>query len=79
MQVRYWRGNPDIFQLDHHKFMLIDEDDPTGATLFNGSANYSSRAMQYSFENVRPRPTSRSRHRPVRSAQARCSVGPIEC
>jgi len=52
MQVRYWRGNPDIFQLDHHKFMLIDEDDPTGATLYNGSANYSSRAMQYSFENV---------------------------
>jgi hypothetical protein len=52
MQVRYWRGNPDIFQLEHHKFMLIDEDDPTGATLYNGSANYSSRAMQYSLENV---------------------------
>lgn len=52
LQVRYWRGNADIFQLNHHKFMIIDEEDPTGAALYNGSANYSSRAMQYSFENV---------------------------
>jgi phosphatidylserine/phosphatidylglycerophosphate/cardiolipin synthase-like enzyme len=52
MQVKYWRGNPDIYQLMHHKFMIIDEDDPSGATLYNGSANYSSRAMSYSFENV---------------------------
>jgi phosphatidylserine/phosphatidylglycerophosphate/cardiolipin synthase-like enzyme len=52
MQVKYWRGNADIFQLMHHKFMIIDEEDPTGATLYNGSANYSSRAMSYSFENV---------------------------
>jgi len=52
LQVRYWRGNPDIFQLNHHKFMIVDEDDTSNAALYNGSANYSSRAMQYSFENV---------------------------
>jgi HKD family nuclease len=52
IQVRYWRGNPDIFQLMHHKFMLIDQADPAGAILYNGSANYSTRAMSYSFENV---------------------------
>jgi phosphatidylserine/phosphatidylglycerophosphate/cardiolipin synthase-like enzyme len=52
MQVKYWHGNPDIYQLMHHKFMIIDEEDPANATLYNGSANYSSRAMSYSFENV---------------------------
>ncbi len=52
IQVRYWRGTPDIFQLNHHKFMLVDQEDPTGATLYNGSANYSSKALKYSFENV---------------------------
>jgi HKD family nuclease len=50
--IRYWRGNQDIFQLMHHKFMIIDEDVPGGAILYNGSANYSARAMSYSFENV---------------------------
>jgi len=48
--IRYWRGNPDIFQLMHHKFMVIDEDVAGGAILYNGSANYSARAMSYSFE-----------------------------
>jgi phosphatidylserine/phosphatidylglycerophosphate/cardiolipin synthase-like enzyme len=52
ISVRYWRGTPDVFQLMHHKFMLIDENDPTGATLYNGSANYSAKALKYSFENV---------------------------
>lgn len=52
MQIRYWHGNADIYQLMHHKFMIIDQDDPSGAILYNGSANYSSRAMSYSFENV---------------------------
>jgi hypothetical protein len=32
--------------------MLIDEDDPSGDGLYNGSANYSARALSYSFENV---------------------------
>jgi len=50
--IRYWRGNQDIFQLMHHKFMIIDEDVAGGAILYNGSANYSARAMNYSFENV---------------------------
>jgi HKD family nuclease len=52
VQVRYWRGNPDIFQLMHHKFMLVDAGDPDNATLFNGSANYSAKALKESFENV---------------------------
>ena len=52
IQVRYWRGTPEIYQLNHHKFMLVDQDDPAGAQLFNGSANYSSKALKYSFENV---------------------------
>jgi hypothetical protein len=50
--IRYWRGTPEIFQLMHHKFMIIDEDVSGGAILYNGSANYSARAMSYSFENV---------------------------
>jgi hypothetical protein len=52
IQVRYWRGTPEIYQLMHHKFMLVDQDDPAGAQLYNGSANYSSKALKYSFENV---------------------------
>jgi HKD family nuclease len=52
IQVRYWRGTPEIFQLMHHKFMVIDGDDPSGATLYNGSANYSAKALKESFENV---------------------------
>jgi phosphatidylserine/phosphatidylglycerophosphate/cardiolipin synthase-like enzyme len=52
VSIRYWRGTPDIYQLMHHKFMLIDENDPAGATLYNGSANYSAKALKYSFENV---------------------------
>ena len=30
----------------HHKFMLVDQDDPTGAQLYNGSANYSAKALK---------------------------------
>jgi phosphatidylserine/phosphatidylglycerophosphate/cardiolipin synthase-like enzyme len=52
LQVRYWRGTPEIFQLMHHKFMIVDGDDPAGATLYNGSANYSAKALKWSFENV---------------------------
>jgi HKD family nuclease len=52
IQVRYWRGTPDIYQLNHHKFMIVDQDDPVGATLYNGSANYSSKALKWSFENI---------------------------
>ena len=52
LQVRYWHGTPEIYQLMHHKFMLVDQDDPTGATLYNGSANYSAKALKWSFENV---------------------------
>jgi phosphatidylserine/phosphatidylglycerophosphate/cardiolipin synthase-like enzyme len=52
VDIRYWRGTPEIFQLMHHKFMIVDEDISGGAVLYNGSANYSARAMSYSFENV---------------------------
>lgn len=52
IQVRYWPGTAEIFQLNHHKFMLIDAGDPAKATLYNGSANYSSKALKFSFENV---------------------------
>ena len=52
IEVRYWRGNPDIFQLNHHKFMLVDHEDPTNAALYNGSANFSAKALKWSFENV---------------------------
>jgi phosphatidylserine/phosphatidylglycerophosphate/cardiolipin synthase-like enzyme len=51
IQVRYWAGNGEIFQLLHHKMMLIDAGEPDGA-LWNGSANYSAKAMRWSFENV---------------------------
>jgi phosphatidylserine/phosphatidylglycerophosphate/cardiolipin synthase-like enzyme len=51
LQVRYWHGNGDIFQMLHHKFMVVDAgtDD---AVLWNGSANYSAKALKFSFENV---------------------------
>jgi len=52
LQVHYWRGTPEIYQLMHHKFMIVDQDDPSGATLYNGSANYSAKALKWSFENV---------------------------
>ncbi len=52
IQVRYWRGTPSIYQLMHHKFMIVDQDDPVGAALYNGSANYSAKALTWSFENV---------------------------
>lgn len=52
IQVHYWRGTPEIYQLMHHKFMLVDQDDPANAQIFNGSANYSAKALKYSFENV---------------------------
>jgi len=50
--VKYWPGTAEIFQLLHHKFMLIDAEDPAKATLYNGSANYSAKALKWSFENV---------------------------
>ena len=52
IQVRYWPGTPEIFQLMHHKFMIVDANDPADATLYNGSANYSAKALKFSFENV---------------------------
>ncbi len=52
VQIRYWPGTAEIFQLMHHKFMIVDADDPSGATLYNGSANYSAKALRWSFENV---------------------------
>lgn len=50
--VKYWPGTAEIYQLLHHKFMVIDGEDPAQATVFNGSANYSAKAMKWSFENV---------------------------
>ncbi len=52
LQVRYWRGTPEIFQLNHHKFMIVDQEDPSGVAVYNGSANYSAKALKWSFENV---------------------------
>jgi phosphatidylserine/phosphatidylglycerophosphate/cardiolipin synthase-like enzyme len=50
--VKYWPGTAEIYQLLHHKFMVIDAEDPTKAALYNGSANYSAKAFKWSFENV---------------------------
>lgn len=50
--IRYWPGNHEIFQLLHHKFMIIDAEDPALAAVYNGSANYSAKAFKHSFENV---------------------------
>jgi phosphatidylserine/phosphatidylglycerophosphate/cardiolipin synthase-like enzyme len=50
--VRYWPGTAEIFQLMHHKFMIVDAGVPAKAALFNGSANYSAKALKLSFENV---------------------------
>lgn len=52
IQIRYWPGTAAIFQLMHHKFMIIDAEDPATAAVYNGSANYSAKAMKWSFENV---------------------------
>lgn len=52
VEIRYWPGTAEIYQLMHHKFMLIDADDPSAAALYNGSANYSAKAMKWSFENI---------------------------
>ena len=52
IEVRYWPGTAEIYQLLHHKFMVIDAEDPSAATLYNGSANYSAKALKWSFENV---------------------------
>jgi len=52
LEIRYWPGTHEIFQLLHHKFMIIDADDPAAATVYNGSANYSAKAFKHSFENV---------------------------
>jgi phosphatidylserine/phosphatidylglycerophosphate/cardiolipin synthase-like enzyme len=51
-QVKYWPGTATIFQLMHHKFMLVDSDEPGAGALYNGSANYSAKALSHSFENV---------------------------
>jgi len=51
-QVKYWPGTATIFQLMHHKFMLVDSDEPGAGALYNGSANYSAKALKNSFENV---------------------------
>jgi len=51
-QVKYWPGTAEIFQLMHHKFMIVDAEDPAKAAVYNGSANYSAKALKYSFENV---------------------------
>lgn len=51
-EVRYWPGTAAIFQLMHHKFMLIDAEVPAKASLYNGSANYSAKAFKLSFENI---------------------------
>lgn len=32
--------------------MVIDANEPSGAALYNGSANYSAKALKWSFENV---------------------------
>lgn len=32
--------------------MLVDAEDPAKAALYNGSANYSAKAMKWSFENI---------------------------
>ena len=50
--VRYWPGTHEIFQLMHHKFMVVDAEVPAKATLYNGSANYSAKALKLSFENI---------------------------
>lgn len=52
VEIRYWPGTAAIYQLMHHKFMLIDAEEPAGAALYNGSANYSAKALKWSFENV---------------------------
>ncbi len=51
-QVKYWPGTAEIFQLMHHKFMLVDAGEPGAGALYNGSANYSAKALKNSFENV---------------------------
>ncbi|CAN5784201.1 hypothetical protein BH11MYX2_BH11MYX2_31770 [soil metagenome] len=58
MEVRYWPGTLDAFQLNHHKFMIIDAGATTGSALYNGSANYSAKALKWSFENVARYPGS---------------------
>ena len=51
IEVRYWAGNEEIFQLLHHKTMILDA--ATDArTVFNGSANFSTKAFKNSFENI---------------------------
>jgi phosphatidylserine/phosphatidylglycerophosphate/cardiolipin synthase-like enzyme len=51
IEVRYWPGSEEIFQLLHHKFMIVDAAS-TARAVFNGSANYSPKAMKQSWENV---------------------------
>lgn len=51
IEVRYWAGNDEIFQLLHHKTMIIDAD-TDAPVVFNGSANFSTKAFKNSFENV---------------------------
>ncbi|HEY4182607.1 MAG TPA: phospholipase D-like domain-containing protein [Kofleriaceae bacterium] len=58
MEVRYWPGTLDAFQLNHHKFMIIDAGATAGSALYNGSANYSAKALKWSWENVARYPGS---------------------
>lgn len=52
IEVRYWAGNEEIFQLLHHKTMILDAASDDARTVFNGSANFSTRAFKHSFENI---------------------------
>ena len=67
VQIRCWPGTAEIFQLMHHKFMIVDQDDPADATLYNGSANYSAKALEWSFETSRPTPAHRIARSSTRS------------
>jgi hypothetical protein len=40
---------------------MIDAEDPSGAALYNGSANYSAKALKWSFENVTRYPSAQYR------------------
>ncbi len=45
-RIRYKRGNPDLYQLLHHKLAIID-----GHTLVNGSGNWSASGFFRNYEN----------------------------
>eukprot|EP00755_Sulcionema_specki_P028309 Sspe_Gene.89609::Locus_61347_Transcript_1_1_Confidence_1.000_Length_1295::g.89609::m.89609/K16862/PLD6; mitochondrial cardiolipin hydrolase len=45
-QIRYKLGNPDLYQLMHHKLAIVD-----GKVLINGSGNWSGSGFFNNFEN----------------------------